>query len=262
MPAIYAHYSFAKKVYDKLDLNLKRIIDKDLNSYYLGAVGPDPLYYYKPVKGFPLIKQSDKIHRLAMKDLLENTNVDDDLAYILGMICHFTLDTNVHKFIHEIEKTGYSHNKIETTFEKIINQKDGYNYKKYKFNQILKYLKDYQTVAKILEVDKKIAKKAVKDMRLIISFLDTFNPIKLCLIKIVLKIIGGYEKNKDLILANDFDESYRENLKTIEELYETSIDKCVYLINNYYSYLMNKEDLDNQFNYNFEGELVYEKEIK
>ena len=110
MPAAYAHQSMALEVLNILDEDIKVIINRHLLNYLVGALGPDPLYYYNPLKGLPLYKKADLVHAMSMKEIfnLNKSPSEGYLAYILGLICHFTLDTKTHEYIYQIEKQGYS----------------------------------------------------------------------------------------------------------------------------------------------------------
>ena len=73
MPGTYAHYAFGKKVL--LDaflspiLEIKNIILKNMDLFFIGLHGPDILLYYKPlIYNNPTSKLGHKIHN-------ENSNI-------------------------------------------------------------------------------------------------------------------------------------------------------------------------------------------
>ena len=50
MPAIYAHYSFGKKVFRQLPNDLKKIAGTYKREYLAGLQGPDFLFFYNPLR--------------------------------------------------------------------------------------------------------------------------------------------------------------------------------------------------------------------
>ncbi|XOQ45049.1 MAG: Zn-dep-PLPC domain-containing protein [Clostridium sp.] len=126
MPGLYAHYLFGSKVKDLLPKQLACIIEKHPEEYLLGLQGPDILFYYHPLWRRPVTGMT--IHRKPASAFLEYAacvlrEKDDEgqLAYIIGFICHFTLDSGCHPVIRDfMERDGFSHAAIETQFDRLL----------------------------------------------------------------------------------------------------------------------------------------------
>lgn len=126
MPGLYAHYLFGSKVKDLLQKELTRVIETHQEEYLLGLQGPDILFYYHPLR-FKSVTGL-KIHREPATAFLEyaaavlrNNRDESRLAYIVGFICHFTLDSGCHPVIRDfMERDGLSHAAIETQFDRLL----------------------------------------------------------------------------------------------------------------------------------------------
>lgn len=126
MPGLYAHFLFGLKVKDLLPKELNHVIENHREEYLLGLQGPDLLFYYHPLKRKPVT--GVKLHWEPAADFLENAacvlREDRDeggLAYIIGFICHFTLDSGLHPVIRGfMESDGLSHAAIETEFDRLL----------------------------------------------------------------------------------------------------------------------------------------------
>ena len=69
-----------------------------------------------------------------------------------------------------------------------------------------------------------------------------------------MKLTKTYENNKDMLLSKDLDILYNEPLQEIYKLWQQSKNEIVVNINNFYDYLFKDLPLNDNFNYNFEGE--------
>ncbi|WP_411675984.1 zinc dependent phospholipase C family protein [Caproicibacter sp.] len=127
MPGLYAHFLFGLKVKDLLPEDLLRVVEEHREEYLLGLQGPDLLFYYHPLRRKPVT--GVKIHwepasgfmENAASVLRESSKDAGRLAYIIGFICHFTLDSGCHPVIREfMEQDGLSHAAIETEFDRLL----------------------------------------------------------------------------------------------------------------------------------------------
>ena len=109
MPAIYAHFVFGEKMKKVYSPQLK---EKALHSpelFEIGLHGPDILFYYHPLgknrvnqTGYRMHEQpGGEFFRSAAEKLksLPGDEQGDALSYLLGFLCHFTLDRSCHPYI-------------------------------------------------------------------------------------------------------------------------------------------------------------------
>lgn len=134
MPAIYAHFSFGKRVYRKMPERLKKIVGKHKKEYTAGLQGPDFLFFYNPLIKNAYGELAHQIHDGTGRSFLERavkilkvTGMDSpEGAYILGFMCHFILDSACHGFVNRmIGETGESHTEQEMEFDRFMLERDG-----------------------------------------------------------------------------------------------------------------------------------------
>ena len=141
MPAVATHYLFGQDVYRVLmqkNLRIAELIKNNKKDYDLGLQGPDPLFYFRPYTKNYVTEYGSEIHQLGgylflddavevikkerlRKDLFPEyeNNFERILAYILGFINHYTLDSKAHPVINEL--AGYdivNHIKLETELDR------------------------------------------------------------------------------------------------------------------------------------------------
>lgn len=121
MPDVWTHYFFAKQVMMEQRLPIKH---RDI--YYLGAQGPDILFYqaFEPMKkdkpGTPLAQM---FHQVKTESLLRfvfgrRQTADDILAdYLSGFLTHYALDSTVHPMIHRLTADGRDHKGFEMALD-------------------------------------------------------------------------------------------------------------------------------------------------
>lgn len=138
MASTFAHYKFGHLAAELLPQKIKTLITQNEELFDIGLHGPDILFYYKPYKN---PKTHNEVsgrgygqHSKPAKDFFENAFLtakngsDADMAYVLGCITHFVLDTAVHSYIQRlIENTGLSHIEAENEFDRALLVEDGYN---------------------------------------------------------------------------------------------------------------------------------------
>lgn len=65
MPAAYAHYRFGRDVLARLPGALGSAIESRRSFFDLGLQGPDPLFYYQPLRSNPVGQRGTLIHSQA-----------------------------------------------------------------------------------------------------------------------------------------------------------------------------------------------------
>lgn len=145
MPDAITHILFAKKVLKDSGINV------DIDSFYIGAMGPDPLFYYNLLSfcssnDIPSI--ASKIHHLpghipishGFEYLSNQTDVTAKTiqrSWMTGFVSHYILDSSAHPYINTISK-GYINGhkrfemKIDTLLLKMLEDRrsDKFDFKK------------------------------------------------------------------------------------------------------------------------------------
>ena len=203
MPSCYLHQFYANKIIGLLPNDIKaKITNKNL--YLIGALGPDPLYFYFSFKGLSLYNKSINIHLGTIRNILLNVNRNDKdyVSFLFGLITHYIFDKNIHKYISDINPSNDLHVLIESELDKRIAIK--YYGKKVKFHNDIKYNNlNFSYISRVYDVTPKQFKFSLFMMRNAISFSMTYNPIKRFIFKLFLIISFKNKKYKgSLFLLN------------------------------------------------------------
>ena len=131
MPAIATHYLFGQEVYRRLiEKNRKDIIAlirKYRQDFNIGLQGPDPMFYYNPLHKNEVVEYASRIHDRSGVEFMNNakehiTRSKDfrALAYTLGFVCHYALDSEAHPTVNRLGKDSKGHIQIETELDREI----------------------------------------------------------------------------------------------------------------------------------------------
>lgn len=134
MPALYAHRRFGAQVLERLPQPERDLIERYRSLYDIGLHGPDILFFYRPWSGNRVSRTGSRAHtipgRLFFSQMWEVVQQQSDpapyLAYLYGVLCHYTLDSACHGYINEMGNTSpYSHGQIESELERYFLIADG-----------------------------------------------------------------------------------------------------------------------------------------
>ncbi len=137
MPAICAHYQFGQIVFEQLDKDIKQLILPYKDTFDIGLQGPDILFYYKPYKTNDISSFGHGCHRIPGFRFFEYglKNIDNPvvLAYMLGVCCHYTLDSHTHPYINSRSTNSFEHQYYESAIEHAIIIKYGLSKKRHQY---------------------------------------------------------------------------------------------------------------------------------
>lgn len=261
MPGLTAHYIFGQKVLEKYPENIKQIILKNKNLFDIGLLGPDILFYYKPIKRNHVTKCARYLHRLKGKEVfdyalqsLENVeNKEAYISYILGFICHFTFDSNAHGYIQKKIKTDkINHHTIEWEFERYIMNKNNITPKRHnrtKWININK--KDSEIISTFFKnITPNEIYHSINKIHLYDSLMVSYTPIKRYFVLTSLHIIKKTKK-KPMIMEKRPNKKYFDSNLRLEKIMNKSINKCIENTNNLISNLKYNKPLSIEFDKTF-----------
>lgn len=261
MPLTYAHYRFGMKCKSKLSLDLQKIINENIDYYNYGCQGPDIFYYYNLLKENKVKSYGKQIHSRETVDILEMfkinmqkiKNRDSALAYILGYITHFLLDSYCNTYIFKASnEKNISFNVINKELDKYFYNKDKLNINGFNISSVFKPSKDIVIMLSNLfnNFNESIYKQIVYDYKTKLYLLKDGNSYKNKSIYYISKLIN----NKEL-------QEYSSQDKSIEcfpfcircdKYFEIAAVHYPILINNFMDYLTKNIPLIKYFNHNCE----------
>ncbi|MGB4439470.1 MAG: zinc dependent phospholipase C family protein [Sedimentibacter sp.] len=262
MPTTYAHYTFGKEVLKSLDGDIKKIINENIDLFYIGLHGPDILFYYGPLKSNAVNKMGHELHNKsadifferAKKVINECSDFNGACAYVMGFICHYILDSECHPYIRQKESNALSHNEIEKEFDRSLMINNKLNPVSFRTSSHIIPKQEYaQCISFFFEGTKKEEIfKALKSMKFYLNFLVSPRRIKRAAIIWGLKLSGNYDNMIGLLMSYTPNEACFEINEKLLDLYENAIEMTCNLITEYYKNICSNEQINQRFNRNFE----------
>ena len=129
MPAAYTHKRFGEAVRGALPRDAFFEPYAQEAAFYLGLHGPDPLFYYHPLRENAVSAVGYRLHEARAADFFvaardiwrKRGRLAADTAFLYGFICHFALDSACHAEVAaQMRATGLSHTEVESGFDPLI----------------------------------------------------------------------------------------------------------------------------------------------
>ena len=134
MPSTYAHRVFGERVLHRCPQSLASAIREHRQLYDIGLHGPDVLFYYHVLKNCAVNAKGYAMHARPAKEFFETAKAayaaaadkGAALAYLLGFVCHFALDSACHGYIeNKIAVSHVTHTEIESEFDRSLLEAEG-----------------------------------------------------------------------------------------------------------------------------------------
>jgi hypothetical protein len=263
MPAIYAHDTFGRRVSAKLDGEVKDVINRYKKYYRLGLFGPDFLYFYRPYYKNDVNRRGFRTHEEPMskfmshaRDIVELKGRNSpECAYVLGVICHFMLDSACHPYVYRaIEETGVDHVELETEFERHMLKSD--NKDPLSFPLVGFIPCDLETAMHIRELYPGISaaeiREALIELKLIKGFMICPGDMKRKIVTGFMKCSGIYQYAKGHMFNKEENAACEESNRELLKLYYKEILPAAEIIREFF-YSDPEDKLNERFNFTFGG---------
>lgn len=132
MPNYYAHLKFGDRVLADLPEGLARVIAEEREAFDLGCLGPDPLFFYQPIRPNAVRREGVRMHRHSALPAVERLRqaIEEDVpmsvGYGAGFLCHLALDSACHGYVNQRAVDGpISHMAMEGEFDRMLIENDG-----------------------------------------------------------------------------------------------------------------------------------------
>ena len=244
MPSTYAHRRFGADVLVQLPRELREKITPYRPLYDMGLHGPDLMFYYRALQSNPVNRLGNAMHdepgRMffdrARRVVHEEADREAALAYALGYVCHFALDSTCHPYVERYTReSGVSHCEIETEFDNALMREDGLDPIKFFTASHIKPSRERaEVIAPFYEgvtVDETLA--AMKGMITVHHFLQAANPVKRWVVLTGMRVAGKYEFMHGLVANPQPNPKCVQSSQKLEELYKTAVPLAVRLIEEY-----------------------------
>ena len=261
MPTTYAHWKFGDAALKNLPEDPQKTVNQYRTLFDYGVHGPDIFFYYKVIKGNEINEFGDYLHGVAMRDILADFkknyqtsgNKDASLAYILGFLAHFTLDSYCHGYIDlKAETEGPSHGKIESQYDRHLLIKDGRDPVKTSVTTSLRPSRyDAAVIAHLFNrySDEEFY-GILKDMKFYLDLLKDDSDVKRFLLETAMKAAKRY-KYLDLLITKVNEPSCVTSNMRLDKYFATAAEHYPLLAASVMEYLEDGKELPSYFNNHF-----------
>lgn len=146
MPSIAAHYYFGQEIVKRIgrdNSEITEIIHQNKAVFNLGLQGPDLLFYYRPYTKNKVTGLGTEIHSHPARDFINyalrnirEVKSNAALGYLMGLTCHFILDSSLHGEINEYAPEIRQHLLLEAEMDRQIIE-ENYSCKPHTFKRHL-----------------------------------------------------------------------------------------------------------------------------
>ena len=132
MPNYYAHLKFGGRVLEDLPAGLSETIQEEREAFDLGCLGPDPLFFYQPMRPNAVRREGVRMHRTSALPAVERlrqaieAEIPMSVGYGAGFLCHLALDSACHGYVNDRAADGpISHMAMEGEYDRMLMVQDG-----------------------------------------------------------------------------------------------------------------------------------------
>lgn len=261
MPAAYAHYVFGKEVYRRLPGPERQMIRENREAYLLGLHGPDLLFYYYPVCKNRLNRLGEQMHRELASDFFGRCRRKYQerpsyvmLSYLLGFICHYTLDSECHPYISAYMKEHkVSHTDIETELDRVLLEKDGKNPVSHPYTCHLHRDADTEAaIASVLGITEKQADRSIRGFHRTIHFFQCPDRKKEDVLRFLFDVCTGNDFTSGLLMTGRPRPKCRKSTEFLTGRLEGAAGTAVELICEYHKKIDTQQALSARFERDYE----------
>ena len=262
MPSTYAHRRFGADVLALLPDGLRQTLEQHRELYDLGLHGPDLMFYYKALQTNPVNRLGNAMHEekgevffTRARAVVEHAaDKDAALAYALGFVCHFALDSTCHPYVEAYTRqSGVSHCEIETEFDDMLLRRDGHDPKSFfTASHIRPTAENARVIAPFYEgLTGLQVLDALKGMIAMHRLLQPSGAVKRWVVLTGMKAVGKYDVLHGLVANPQPNPQCTESNEKLDALYQQAIPLAVRLIEAYAETLDADEPLDKAYDHTF-----------
>lgn len=266
MPAIYAHYTFGAESLPRFPEEVARMVRVHRDSFNLGLQGPDFYFFdqFLVLRGKHYAARGGQHHiescaslLLALEGSGGRRPESAALAYLFGLIGHFTLDQAAHPFIETwVAELAYNHHRLETEFDRFLLTRQGIDARRYALGQCLQAPR--RTRLAIGQLYERAGLGKASDVAALFasfawikSHTSCAHDESYCALRFLLKRLGAWDAIGGIFMGSKDALSDVTNPR-LYALFEDAQSQYIRLAENYYRHIFEGAPLDVYFERNFE----------
>ncbi len=258
MPTTYTHWRFGQECIDVLPDELKKIVNDHRDLYDIGVHGPDIFFYdllHKDVSSY-----ATKAHVTAAKEFFDNASLtyaehgekEEMLAYLLGFLSHFALDSSCHGYVErKAEVSGVSHNAIEAEYDAHMMRLDGRTVNLVDRVESLKPSRhNAEIISYFFPFDVKTIYRMTKGQKILLGSLNCVSDFKR---KFLAWLFLKLDKRdyRDLLVPKEESEECRDSNLRLDKLRKVALKRYPVLLESLMNRLNDEDELDKYFAHDF-----------
>ena len=258
MPTTYSHYRFGKECIGVMPEDLQKIVNEHRALFDIGVHGPDIFFY--DLKHDDVAAYGGDMHFKPARDFFENSikvyheheEKDEMMAYLLGFLSHFTLDSQTHGYVdRKMEESGITHNKVESQYDGYLMRKEGRKVNLVDRSESLKPSKEAaHIIALFFPFDEKVMYRVCRCHKRVINSLNCISNLKYKLLTFGLSLTKDDGK-KDLPVNPEEEDICKDSNLRMEKLQKKALRLYPKLLNDYLKALNGEKKLMRYFNHDF-----------
>lgn len=257
MPASFTHQQFGNQVLTKIDdPKISTMIKNNLDYYNLGLQGPDILFFYRPLKSNYVNALGNRMHQEIATEFFSNAkkliNNEAMMAYIFGFINHFILDSECHHYVDQtMTNKNISHYAIERDLDCRLMQINQVSFNSYPAKSIKINKKMATTIAPFFNLRDETIYSSLKYFKMINWLFFCKSDLKR---KIIIKgmTLAKAKTYTDMVILKQPEAKITDDINHLIDLFNNAINIAAKEIIGYYQFLIDKQEISNRFNYNYE----------
>ena len=262
MPCTYAHFVFGKTIADRLPQELQSVVRARRELFDIGLHGPDILFYYGALSvnavnsvGFGMHAQPARAVFAPAREICANArDRQGALAYLLGFVCHFALDSACHGYIEKkIAVSHVTHTEIESEFDRALLLRDGREPLSARLtDHIVPSRENAAVIAPFFAgVTEKQVYRALRSMRFYNGLLRAPHQPKRAFVRLCLRLTGNFREMQGMMFAKNPLPACQDSNLRLEKLLNGAADRCVTLCENVFAYAQGEGELSPEFGKTF-----------
>lgn len=262
MPTTYTHHRFGGQCAASLPPELRQAVEQHRSLYDIGVHGPDLFFYYHPLKPNEVSWYGNKMHHVAARRIFEhakpvweqNGGGEEMLAYLLGFLSHFTLDSACHGYVEEARKAlGITHNRLEAVYDAYLMRADGLTPSRVDRSAPLKPTPARaEVIARFFDFPPKTVLAAGRGQVRVMRLLYSPRGIKKRVLRALIRRLGIGNSFDDLFIDDDIPEDCCNALARLDSLYAQALAEYAALAGALADYLNSGAELPARFDRDFE----------
>lgn len=266
MATTYAHWYFGGLCLETLPKNLQKVVNQHREIYDLAVHGPDIFFYDLPHS--KVMKYGYQLHNIPVSVFLTNAKEvydqngckDEMMAYLLGFLTHFTLDSSVHSYVEAKRETcNISHNEVESQWDRHIMLVDG---RQPNLVDRSESLKPNMKIASVISLFYQYNSYAVyRTLKWQVAIIRLTNAISIKKQEFLQKLCHKLHADNYADLFIDFNEHEicKDSNIRLDKLMDNALKLYPKLVNNFIKFLNDEQDLQKYFDHDLEAWPDYKK---